>query len=61
MARALCIIGLVVSILLLLIFGLDMAIEQPFGGTNKWVMDLPMIICSVLLALVSWITMRELK
>jgi hypothetical protein len=59
MPKALCIFGLVVACLFLLIFGLDLGIGYPFGGASKWVMDLPMVICSLALGFISWTTLRE--
>jgi hypothetical protein len=59
MPKALCIFGLVVAGLFLLLFGLDLAAGYPFGGSSKWLMDLPMIVCSAALGFISWTTLRE--
>ncbi len=59
MSKALAISGLVVSLLLLLIFGLDLAIAIPFGRSVK-VMDIGFVISALLLAYMSWSTYREL-
>lgn len=59
MPKALCIFGMVVAALMLLIFGLDLAAGFPFRGANKWVLDLPIILCSVGLGYLSWLTLRE--
>ena len=59
MPKALCIFGLVVAGLFLLIFGLDLAIGYPFNGSNKIMMDIPMVLCSIALGYLSWTTLRE--
>ncbi len=59
MPKALSIIGLTISALLLLIFGLDMALGIPFQNASN-VMDIGFIICSLILGYLSWSTMREL-
>jgi hypothetical protein len=59
MPKALCIFGLVVAALMLLIFGLDMVIKMPFSGANPWGLDLPIVLCSLCLGYLSWLTLRE--
>jgi hypothetical protein len=59
MPKALCIFGLVVAGLFLLIFGLDLAINYPFNGSSKLVMDIPMVLCSIALGFISWTTFRD--
>ena len=59
MQKVLCIFGLIVAGLFLLIFGLDLAMGYPFNGSNKIVMDIPMVICSLALGFLSWTTLRE--
>jgi len=59
MPKALCIIGLVVAGLFLLLFGLDLTIGYPFNGSNKFLMDIPMVFCSLALGFMSWTTFRE--
>ncbi len=58
MPKALCIVGTVVAVLLLLVFGLDLAIGFPFNGASK-LMNIFFIICSGILGYLSWTTMRE--
>ena len=58
MAKALCILGLAISALVLIVFGLDLAMGTPFNGASK-MMDIGFIICSGLLAYLSWSTLRE--
>lgn len=58
MPKALSISGMVVAVLLLLLFGLDLALQFPFG--RVLVMDIGFVICAVLLAYMSWSTYREL-
>ncbi len=59
MPKALSISGMVVAALLLLLFGLDLALQFPFGRVNK-PMDIGFLVCSVILAYMSWSTYREL-
>jgi hypothetical protein len=59
MPKVLCIFGMVVSVLMLLIFGLDIALGFPFHAANRWVLDLPLILCSLGLGYLSWATFRE--
>jgi hypothetical protein len=59
MPKVLCIFGMVVAALMLLIFGLDIAIGFPFRGAKPWMMDLPLIVCSAGLGYLSWVTLRE--
>jgi len=58
MPKALCIVGTVVAVLLLLIFGLDLATGIPFNTASQ-TMDVAIIVCSLLLGYLSWSTMRE--
>ena len=59
MPKALTISGLVVSFLLLLLFGLDLALGIPF---NKAVpaMDIGFVVSSLILAYLSWSAYRDL-
>jgi len=59
MARALTILGLVVAALLLIIFGLDLALGIPFGKPSM-MMDVGFVVCGAILAYLSWTTFREL-
>ena len=58
MPKALCILGTVVAVLLLLVFGVDLALGFPFGGVS-WLMDVGFIVCSAVLGYLSWMTFRE--
>lgn len=58
MPKALTIVGLVVACLLFLLFGLDLALKIPFG--RDMVMDLSFVICSLILAYLSWSTFRDI-
>ncbi len=58
MPKALCIFGTAVAVLLLVIFGLDLALGVPFGGGNV-IMDIAFIVCSGALGYLSWTTLRE--
>ncbi|MBN2473574.1 MAG: hypothetical protein JXB62_03120 [Pirellulales bacterium] len=58
MPKALCIIGAVIAVLLLLVYGLDLAMGFPFNGANA-TMDIGMVVCSAILGYLSWATYRE--
>lgn len=58
MPKALSITGMVVAVLLLLIFGLDLGLKYPFG--RIMMMDVGFLVCSAILAYMSWSTYREL-
>ncbi len=59
MAKVLCIIGMVVAALLLLVFGADAVTSFPFSGNSLWLMDIPMVVCSLVLGYLSWTTWRQ--
>ena len=52
MPKALAIAGLAISVLLLVVFGMDWLSGIPFGGASK-AMDLGFVVCSAVLVLVS--------
>jgi len=58
MPKALCIVGMVVALLLVIVFGLDLGLGIPFGGASK-VMSIGFIVCALILAYLSWSTFRE--
>jgi hypothetical protein len=58
MPKALSITGLVVAVLVLLVFGLDLAMEKPFGRPSM-AMDVGFVLSAALLAYMSWSTFRE--
>jgi len=60
MPKALTIAGMAISILLLVVFGLDLAIKVPFGRANM-MMSVGFFIFSGILAYLSWSTLRELS
>lgn len=60
MPKALCIAGTVVAILLLLVFGIDLAAGFPFGRENL-VIDIGLVLCSLMLGYMSWTTFRQLS
>ncbi|MEX0714354.1 MAG: hypothetical protein WD278_18605 [Pirellulales bacterium] len=59
MPKALSIIGMIVAICLLLMFGLDLALGFPFSKASQ-AMDIAFLICALVLAYLSWSTYREL-
>lgn len=58
MPKALCFLALVVAVLLLIMFGLDVAMGMPFSGHSK-AMDIGFIIASAVLGYLGWSTLRE--
>ena len=58
MPKALSISGTVIAVLLLLIFGLDLAVKFPFDRQSLAI-DLGMVLASVILGALSWMTFRE--
>lgn len=58
MQKALCILAMAVAVLLLIVFGLDVAIGVPFQAQSK-AMDIGFIVASVILGYLSWTTFRE--
>jgi hypothetical protein len=58
MSKALCIIAIVVSALLVLVFGLDMIIGIPFGKSSV-IMDIGFVVFSLILGFLSLTTLRE--
>jgi hypothetical protein len=59
MAKALTFAGMGVAGLLVLLFGLDLAIGVPFGKASLF-MDAAILICAAALGYMSWSTYREL-
>jgi hypothetical protein len=45
--------------LLVLVFGIDAAVGFPFNQASLWMMDVPMIVCSLILGYLSWATLRQ--
>jgi hypothetical protein len=58
MPKALCISGLVVAGLVLVLFAADLAVGIPFRRASM-MMDVSLLVCAALLALLSWFTLRE--
>jgi hypothetical protein len=59
MSKVLCIVGAVVAVLLLLLFGVDLAVKFPFSRASL-IMDIGAIVCSAILGYLSWSTFRQL-
>jgi hypothetical protein len=47
-----------IAVLLLVIFGMDLAIKVPFGGQSG-MMDIGFLICAAALGYLSWSSFRE--
>ena len=59
MPKVLCLSGAAVAVLVLLLFGIDLAAGFPFDRISL-VMDIGLIICSLVLGYTSWTTFRQL-
>lgn len=57
MPKALCIVGMVVSALLIVLFGMDLATGFPFSRAT--VLDVAFIVFSAILGYLSFATYRE--
>ncbi|MCC9605223.1 hypothetical protein LOC68_24035 [Blastopirellula sp. JC732] len=60
MPKALTITGMAISILIFLVFALDLAIGVPFQGVSA-TMDIAFVVGSAILAFLAFTTFRELK
>ena len=60
MSKALTFASLIVGILLLVLFGLDLAVGIPFRKAST-TMDIGILVSAALLSALSWLTLRELK
>jgi hypothetical protein len=60
MPKALCIAGIVVAVLLLLMFGLDLAIQLPFGRPNP-ISEGFLLVSAIIVGVLGWLTLREQK
>jgi hypothetical protein len=58
MPKALAVSGMVVAALLVLMFGLDLAVRVPFDRASQS-MDIAFLICAAMLGYMSWSTFRE--
>ena len=60
MARGLTISAMVIAVLMLVLFGLDLAIGIPFGKQSL-IIDIAFLVCGVGLILLGLTTWRELE
>ncbi len=58
MPKALCILGMAIAALLVILFGMDLAIGVPFRGLST-VTDIVFIVFSAVLGYLSWATYAE--
>ena len=58
MPRVLCLAGLVISILVFMIFLLDLVLAWPFEKAD-WTLDTMFVVCAALLGYLSWSSFRE--
>jgi hypothetical protein len=61
MPKALCIAGMVVAVLVAILFILDLALPSLMFRRASILMDVVMIVSSILLGVVSWLTLKEQK
>ena len=61
MPKALCIAGMVVAVLVAILFILDLAVPSMMFRGASMLMDIVMIVCSIILAVISWLTLKEQK
>ena len=62
MARGLTIAAIAIAVLMLVLFGLDLAIGMPFGGIkDNMLIDISFLICGLGLAVLGISTWRELE
>ena len=58
MPKALTISGMIVAVLLLLLFGLDLALKFPFDRASV-TMDIIFVVCALILGYLSWTVLKE--
>jgi hypothetical protein len=58
MPKALCLVGSIVAVLLILVFGLDLMIKFPFRRESL-TMDIGCLISAIGLGYMSWTSFRE--
>ena len=60
MAKALCLTGMIIAVLLMVLFIVDFAINFPFKKfEGKWILDGSFILASIGLTYLSWSAWRE--
>jgi hypothetical protein len=60
MPKALTILGMIVAVLTLLLFGADLAIKIPFQRASG-LMDGVFVMCALILGYMSWSSFRDVK
>ena len=60
MAKGLTITSIVISVLIVIVFLLDLVVNFPFRGVHRS-MDIIFVICGLALAFISWTTLRDLR
>ncbi len=60
MPKVLCVVGAIIAILLLLMFGLDLAAGVPFNHGSS-LMDIVFLLSALVLGYLSWTTLMEQK
>jgi hypothetical protein len=56
--KPLCFFGMIFGILIVLVFGLDLAIKLPFGRPS-WTLNVGFIITGLILIYTGWMTQKE--
>ena len=60
MSKALCLSGIAIALLLLVLFAMDFIIGVPFNKADT-LMDIVFMVSSAGLAVISWLTFKELR
>jgi hypothetical protein len=58
MGKGMTIAGMVIAVLILILFGLDLALQIPFKRASM-PMDIAFVICALGLAFLSWSTLKD--
>ena len=58
--KTLCFIGIIFGALAVLLFGLDLATQIPFGRPS-WTLNIGFIIMGILLVYMGWTTQKEMR
>ena len=60
MAKGLTIASMVIAVLILVLFGLDLAASIPFRRASM-MLDIVFVICALGLGYISWVTFKEVR
>jgi hypothetical protein len=60
MSKALCLSGIAIALLLLVLFAMDLTLGIPFNKADT-LMDIIFMVSSAGLAVISWLTLKDLR